>query len=138
MDAETFLQTIKDRLPFFSTFPGNSQGQTTIPTVAGDVDQKVGGAANSSWTSDFFSGAESVITAPYRVVHGAYDEVTGAVTRAGDLVSQAQAATVQAATGFYSWTKWVVIGLIAVAVIYVLISAQPFLTPLQGGLRGKK
>lgn len=105
--------------------PGNSSGATTLGTILGK-DQKIGDQSNSGFSS-WLNTAESIVTYPYNVAHTAYDEVKDKASAGVSFVKDAQTAAISAATGFKEWTKWVVVGLIAVAVIYVvaLIPRRP-------------
>ena len=125
MEISDFVPNAISKLWRGAPLPGNSQGETTMPQLDGTL-KATGGKDNSTF-STWISNAESVITYPYTVVHNAYTEVKDKAHAAAQFVADAKTATANAATGFASWTRWVVVGIIAIAVIYVvaLIPRRP-------------
>jgi hypothetical protein len=125
MDADSFAAQIATALPFLPSFPGNAQPTVIIPDpITGEPQIAGADPDNSSWSS-FLDKAKNLALTPVSWAHSAYDEVTQAPARATAFVEGAIKTTSEAVTGFVGWTKWLVVGLVAVAVIYGLMLVAP-------------
>lgn len=95
--------------------------------------------ANSSWTG-WLDTTKNILTAPVRLTESAWSSFSNAGQRAGSVVRHAADSAVSAVTGIGGFMKWIVVGLVAFAVIYGLFLIAPFVraasAPLGKG-RGK-
>lgn len=135
MDADSFASQIASALPFLPSFPGNAQPTVLIPDPITGQSQIAGQDPNNSSWSTFLGYAKDLATTPISWVHSAYDEVTSAPARASSFLSSTIQTVSDATTGFVGLTKWVVVGLVALAVIYLLTLIGP---ALSGVSRGNK
>lgn len=117
------LTSITDNL---SLFPGNSQGSVPYPSFPDSTQSiRVGEGSNqSSWTK-FFDKVTSVVTFPFRTAESAYDVVANAPANIANFVSGAEQRAVSAATGISSTIKWVVVGILAIAAVYIMSILAP-------------
>ena len=142
MDVDAFALSatragIGNVMPFF---PGNAQPVLEIPKFSNPEKKRLVGEGytentKSSWT-DYLGkairAAAFPLTASIDLGHSALKEVAGAADRSVGVFSRASDAAVSAATGIASWTKWVVIGIIALVVGYVVFMVSPTLRRVQG------
>lgn len=132
MDADTFAASIASVLPFAPILPGNAQPTVLISNPITGAPEIAGADPNNSSWSTWLGYAKDIVTTPASWVHSAYDEVTSAPSRISSFVSSTIQNTADAVTGFVGWTKWLVVGLVALAVIYGLTLISPALIGVRG------
>ena len=92
--------------------------------------------ANSSW-SGWLSTTKNILTAPIRLAQSSFTAFNSAGDAAGTMVKTAATNAVSAVTGLGGFMKWIVVGLVAFAIIYGLFLIAPFVkavsAPLSAG-----
>lgn len=107
-----------------SAFPGNAIPSILIPNLLDPTLGTIAGAQPTSWTA-WVDKAKSVVLWPVHKVESAYQVVTNAPANIEAFVTRAEDAATSAATGIGTWTKWIVVGVVALAVIYLLTFLDP-------------
>lgn len=102
-----------------SAFPGNSNGTTSIPNLEDPSKSRYAGDQPSSWSS-WYQAAKSTVLWPFKTAQSAYETVKNAPGQVAAFVAETKQDAAETASAFASWTKWIVVGLIALAVVYVV------------------
>lgn len=148
MDAYTFVNNLfgSGNLKAAPPPPGNASpsynyvqpldpSKTQVINSNGQSSQE---PANSSW-SGWLHLTQNILTAPLRLTESALRVSEEAGTRASTMVKTAAETTVSAVTGLGGYMKWIVVGLVAVAVLYGFMLVAPFITAASAPLgKGKR
>lgn len=107
-----------------STIPGNAE--PSIPTLSPSGDPGIAGTIATTW--DVWAGnVKAAVLWPVHKAESAYDVVTNAPANAAAFIANAEQSAVAAATGIGSYTKWIIGGVIALTVAYVVAVFAPAL-----------
>lgn len=92
---------------------------------------------NSSWKG-WLDTTKNILTAPIRLTESALTASEKMGERTSSMVKNAAGSAIDAVTGFGGFMKWIVVGLVAFAIIYGLFLVAPFIQAASAPLRGKK
>jgi hypothetical protein len=105
-------------------FPGNSAPTIAIPNLLDPTKSEIAGAQPTTW-DNWITSAKSIVLWPVNKVESAYQVVANAPANIENFVTTAENSATAAATGIANWTKYVVIGIVAVLILYVLTFLEP-------------
>lgn len=146
MDAYTFVNNLfgSGNLKAAPPPPGNASPSynyvnplnPTKTQVINSNGQSSQEPANSTWRG-WLGITQNILTAPLRLTESALRVSEEAGDRASSMVRSAAGSAVNAVTGIGGFMKWIVVGLVAFAVLYGLFLVAPFIKAASAPLRGR-